>query len=184
MWDAVEFAVGSLAVIGGTLGGLLGVASRYLAVEADELESEIQALLPGSNCAQCGFVGCSQYAAALAKGEAPVTLCAPGGRATAEGLAHRLGVKADLSGHEDHGPQVAFVHEELCIGCLRCAQECSTDAIVGANKQVHTVITDVCHACAKCFKVCPTEAIEMRPVPATIGAWHWFKPAAGQSQHH
>jgi len=176
--------VGSLAAIGGVLGGMLGVASRYLAVEADEAEAEIQAMLPGSNCAQCGFVGCSQYAAALAKHEAGVTLCAPGGRAVAEALAKKLGVHADLSDHEDVGPKVAFVNEELCIGCLRCAQECSTDAIVGANKQVHTVIADVCHACAKCFKVCPTEAIEMRPVPKTIGAWHWAKPATGQQPQH
>jgi len=170
------FAVGSLAVMGLTLGGALGVASRYLTVESDPLEVELTGLLPGSQCGQCGFVGCSQYAAALAKHEAGVTLCAPGGKAVAEALAKRLGVSADLSDHEEHLPQVAFIHEELCIGCLRCVGECSTDAIVGAPKQLHTVISDVCHACGKCFKICPTEAIEMRPIPVTLGAWHWSKP--------
>jgi electron transport complex protein RnfB len=147
-----------------------------LAVEVNPLEVELQGLLPGSQCGQCGFVGCGQAAAALAKGEAPVTLCPPGGKAVAEKLAQRLGVSVDLSEHEEKGPQVAYIREELCIGCLRCIQECSTDAIVGANKQVHTVISDACHACEKCSKICPTEAIEMRPIHLTVGSWHWHKP--------
>lgn len=170
-------AVGSLAVMGATLGGILGVASRYLAVEENPLELEIQAMLPGSQCGQCGFVGCAQAAKALAAGEAPVTLCPPGGKGVAEALAKKLGVSADdLDHHEETGPVLAYVNEDLCIGCLRCVSECSVDAIVGAPKQMHTVIADACHACAKCFKVCPTEAIEMRPVPATIASWHWAKP--------
>lgn len=170
------FDVGSLAVMGVTLGAALGVASRYLAVETDAGEAEVLAMLPGSNCGQCGFVGCGQYAAALAKHEAAVTLCSPGGKATAEALAKHLGVSADLSEHEDQGPRYAYVNEELCIGCLRCIGECSSDAIVGSPKQMHTVIADACHACGKCFKICPTEAIEMRPVPLTLAAWHWAKP--------
>jgi electron transport complex protein RnfB len=168
--------VGSLAVMGVTLGAVLGVASRYLAVEADPLEEEITNLLPGSQCGQCGFVGCSQYAAALAKGGTPVTLCAPGGKATIEALSKKLGVHADTDGHEEVGPQVAFINEDLCIGCLRCIGECGSDAIVGAPKQLHTVISDACHACTKCFKICPTEAIEMRPILPTIATWHWNKP--------
>ena len=90
-------SVGSLAVMGLTLGSVLGVASRYLAVEANPIEAELQAMLPGSQCGQCGYVGCAQAAAALAKGEAPVTLCPPGGKATVEALAAKLGVKVDLS---------------------------------------------------------------------------------------
>ena len=90
-------AVGSLTVMGIALGGLLGVASRYLAVEGNPIEGEIKDLLPGSQCGQCGYVGCAQAAAALAKGEAPVTLCPPGGRALAQQLAAKLGVKVDLS---------------------------------------------------------------------------------------
>ncbi|MEO0034909.1 MAG: Electron transport complex protein rnfB [Pseudomonadota bacterium] len=170
-------AVGGLAAMGVTLGGLLGIAARYLTVEADPLEAELQAMLPGSQCGQCGFVGCQQFAAALAEGHASVSACIPGGAATAEALAKRLGVSLD--GHdvaEDAGPQVAFINEDLCIGCLRCANDCGTDAIVGAAKQVHTVIADVCHACGKCVKVCPTEAIAMRPVLPTLATWHWAKP--------
>lgn len=171
-------AIGSLTVIGATLGGLLGVAARFLAVEEDPLENELLGLLPGSQCGQCGYVGCGQYAAALAHEHAPVTLCAPGGKAVAETLAKRLGVSADLSGHQDTGPQYAVIDEDLCIGCMRCITECTTDAVIGAVKQTHTIIADVCHGCAKCFKACPTEAIRMVTVPVTLGTWHWDKPHA------
>lgn len=175
-------AVGSLTVMGAALGGLLGIAAKLLHVEEDPLELELQAMLPGSQCGQCGFVGCSQYAAALAHGEAGVTACAPGGKAVAEALAKRLGISADMDSHEEKGPEVAFINEDLCIGCLRCVQECSTDAIIGAPKQMHTVISDACHACSKCFRICPTEAIEMRPIPVTIAGWHWSRPD-GHSAH-
>lgn len=174
--------VGSLVVMGATLGGVLGVAARYFAVEENPLEVELQAMLPGSQCGQCGYVGCAQAAAALARGEAPVTLCPPGGKAVAEKLAKRLGVKADLSKQEEKEPQIAFIDEDLCIGCLRCLQECSSSAIIGGPKQMHTVVADACHGCAKCFQVCPTEAIVMRPITQTVGTWYWSKPAVG-GQH-
>jgi len=170
-------AVGSLAAMGVTLGAVLGVAARYLAVESDPLEAELQEMLPGSQCGQCGFVGCAQAAVALAKGEAPVTLCPPGGKAVAEALAKRLGVSADLSGHEEAEPRIASIDPSLCIGCLRCFNECSTDAIVGGPKQIHTVLTDYCHGCAKCFSTCPTEAVSMKPVPVNLATWHWSKPS-------
>ena len=110
-------AVGSLTVMGVALGGMLGAAARFLAVEENPLEEELKAMLPGSQCGQCGYVGCGQAAAALARGEAPVTLCPPGGRAVAEALAKKLGVTADLSEHEEKVPEYAVVREELCIGC-------------------------------------------------------------------
>lgn len=176
-------AVGSLTVMGIALGGILGTAARFLAVEENPLEEELKAMLPGSQCGQCGFVGCAQAAAALARGEAPVTLCPPGGRAVAEALAKKLGVTADLSEHEEKAPAYAYIQEEFCIGCTRCIKECSVDAIMGANKQMHSVIADVCHGCEKCVKVCPTEAIVMRPIAVTLGTWHWPKPEAGQPQH-
>jgi electron transport complex protein RnfB len=182
-YTSVYQSVGSLAAMGAALGAMLGAAAKFLAVEENPLEQELTSMLPGSQCGQCGFVGCSQYAAALAKHEAPVTACAPGGKAVAEALAKKLGVTADLSDHVDEGPVHAFIDEELCIGCLRCIGECSTDAIVGAVKQMHTVIPENCHGCKKCFKVCPTEAISMCKVPATLGTWHWSKPEEAAHAH-
>lgn len=169
-------AVGSLTVMGIALGGVLGLAARLLAVEEDPLEVELQAMLPGSQCGQCGFVGCAQAAAALARGEAPVTLCPPGGKPVAEQLAKRLGVTVDLSNTIQRGPVYAFIDESLCIGCTRCLKDCTVDAIVGANKLMHTVMSDVCHGCAKCVQVCPTEAIRMIEVPVTLAGWYWPKP--------
>ncbi len=169
-------AIGSLTLLGITLGTILGAAASHFAVKEDPLEEELKAMLPGSQCGQCGYVGCAQYAAALAKGEAAVTLCAPGGKVLIEALANKLGVTADLSAHEEKVPERAFIIEDLCIGCTRCIRECSTDAIMGANKLMHTIIFDACHGCAKCIKVCPTDAIVMVPVPVTIRNWHWPKP--------
>ncbi len=169
-------AIGSLALIGIVLGALLGVAARYLAVAADPLEAELKAILPGSQCGQCGFVGCGPAAAALAKKKAPVTLCVPGGKAVAEKLAKRMKLDIDLSGHEDAEPVYAVIDAENCMGCLRCSNECSSDAIVGAPKQIHSVLVDNCHGCRKCSHTCPTTAIDMRPLKIDINDWHWEKP--------
>ena len=169
-------AIGSLTVMGAALGGLLGVASRYLAVEGNPIAAEIQEMLPGSQCGQCGFVGCAQAAAALARHEAPVTLCPPGGRALAAALAAKLGIKADLSAVADDGPRIALVAEEICIGCCRCLKVCPTDAIIGAAKQIHSVIREACTGCGACVDRCPTEAMTMTPIPITIQHWVWPKP--------
>jgi electron transport complex protein RnfB len=166
----------SVTAIGLFLGSGLGAAARFLRVEGNPLEDELKSLLPGSQCGQCGYVGCAQYAGALTRGEAAPTLCTPGGRVVAQALAKRLGVHIDLSKHEDKGPEFAFIVEDLCTGCTRCIRECSVDAIFGTTKQMHTVLTDACHACGKCVPACPTEAIFMAPVPVTIRTWHWPKP--------
>ena len=154
-------AVGSLTTMGLILGALLGVAARFLAVKENPLEEELKEMLPGSQCGQCGYVGCSQYAAALAK---------------------KLGVTADTSGHEEKVPEHAFIVENLCIGCTRCIRECSTDAIMGGNKLMHTIIIDACHGCGKCVPVCPTDAIIMVPVRVTLRNWHWPKPEIESAQ--
>ncbi|MEY2633496.1 MAG: electron transport complex protein [Pseudomonadota bacterium] len=174
-------AIAILAGLGLLLGGLLGFAAERLAVEENPLEAELQGMLPGSQCGQCGFVGCGQAAAALARGEAPVTLCPPGGRALAEALAKKLGISADLSDHEEKGPVYAHVVPELCYGCTRCIPECNVDAIIGSTKQMHDVIAELCHGCGKCVEVCPTGGIELRPVPTTVSTWHWPKPQAAVS---
>lgn len=169
-------AILSLTLLGLVLGFGLGFAARKFAVEVDANVAAIEALLPGSNCGQCGYPGCPGAAAAIAKGEAPPTICPPGGKALVEALAKLLGIRVDLSAIADEGPKIAVVQEEICIGCCRCLKECPTDAIIGAAKQIHSVLREACTGCAKCIERCPTEALRMEPVPVTLQHWVWPKP--------
>jgi len=171
-------AISSLTALGLSIGFSLGWAAKRFKVEKDPLVDELEAMLPSSNCGQCGYPGCTPAAEALAKGEALVTLCPPGGRALAEALANKLGVEADLSGMEDRGPMLAFVKEATCIGCTRCFKACPTDAIVGAPKMIHTVIASACTGCSACVDICPTECLELQEVPTTLANWRWPKPGS------
>ena len=169
-------AIASLTALSLILGWLLGVAGRYLKVEGNPLTEKVAALMPGSQCGQCGYPGCGPAAEAIASGTAPITLCPPGGRALAEELANLLGVAVDLSGVAEKPPTIAHIHENLCVGCTKCFKRCPTDAIMGANNMIHSVFADACIGCELCFEVCPTECIEMRPLTATLQTWFWPKP--------
>jgi Na+-translocating ferredoxin:NAD+ oxidoreductase subunit B len=169
-------ALTSLTILGVILGLTLGVAARVFKVEGNALAGELQDLLPGSQCGQCGFPGCAGAAQALAEGHAPVTLCPPGGRAVAEALAARLGADVNLAGMKEIVPMMAEIKEEICIGCTRCYKVCPTDAIMGAAQQIHAVFREACTACGKCEEVCPTESIKLQPIPATLQSWHWSRP--------
>lgn len=171
-------AVVSLAVLGAVFGLVLGLAARLFHVERGGVEAELEAMMPGSNCGQCGFPGCAGAATALAAGTAAVTCCPPGGLALAEALAARLGIALDAGAIEVQVPQIAEVREEICIGCAKCFKSCPTDAVLGAVKQIHAVIREACTGCAKCETVCPTGAIELTPVPLTLQTWVWPKPAS------
>lgn len=172
----VVSAIISLTMLGLCLGLLLALAARFFKVESSPLVDELEALMPGSQCGQCGFPGCRPAAEALASGEAPVTLCPPGGSALAEQFARILGVEIDLSDVEEPGLMVAKVSEDTCTGCTRCFKVCPTDAIVGAPKQIHAVVADACIACRRCVDVCPTECLQMHAVPVTLKNWRWHKP--------
>lgn len=174
----VVSAIVSLTSLGLCLGLLLAVAARYLKVESSPVVDQLEALMPGSQCGQCGYPGCRPAAEALLAGEAPVTLCPPGGSALAEQIAGILGVEIDLSSVEDPELLVAKVSEDTCTGCTRCFKVCPTDAIVGAPKQIHAVVADACVACRKCVDVCPTECLQMHPVEVTLKNWRWHKPGA------
>lgn len=171
-------AILSLTLLGLALGLGLGVADRIFKVEGNPFVAEIEAMMPGSNCGQCGFPGCSGAARAIAEGHAAVTCCPPGGKPLATALAARLGISLDLSQVKDEGPKIAAVAEELCIGCCRCSKVCPTDAILGAAKQIHNVLREACTGCSSCVEKCPTEALTMAPVPVTLQHWVWPKPAA------
>lgn len=169
-------AVFSITVLGLVLGLALGLASRVFKVEGNPLVAEVEALMPGSNCGQCGFPGCSGAAGAIVAGSAAATCCPPGGKALAQALAAKLGLSLDLADVVDEGPKLAIVAEEICIGCCRCLKVCPTDAIVGGTKQIHSVLREACTGCGNCIERCPTEAMRLAPVPVSLPHWVWPKP--------
>jgi len=171
-------AIISLTLLGLLLGFLLGVAAKYLKVESSPIVDELESLLPGSQCGQCGFPGCRPAAEALVEGKAGPTICPPGGSALAEQIASLLGLDLDLSDVKEPELLVARVSEATCTGCTRCFKVCPTDAIVGAPKQIHVVVADACIGCKKCVDVCPTECLQMHPVEITLRNWRWTKPAS------
>lgn len=169
-------AIFTLTLLGLMLGLFLALAARYLKVEAEPIVEEITAMLPGSNCGQCGYAGCGQAAEAVAAGNARLDLCPPGGKGLIESLAARLGIDWDYSNAAESAPTVALVSEATCIGCTRCFKACPTDAIIGAPKQIHSVINSACNGCALCIDVCPTECLQMVEVKTTLENWRWPKP--------
>jgi electron transport complex protein RnfB len=136
---------------------------------APDLPARIDALLPQTQCTRCGFAGCSPYAAAIVSGEAQINQCPPGGQATIDALA-RLLDRPPLALNPAHGveapPLAAWIDEARCIGCARCLAPCPVDAIVGAQKFVHSVLADRCTGCELCLAPCPVDCIEMRPAAA------------------
>jgi len=169
-------AVLSITVLGIVLGYLLGLASRHFHVDTDPRIEQVESLMPGSQCGQCGYPGCSQAAAAIVNGEAPLTVCPPGGKGLVDTLAETLGVSVDTSGMVDTGVQIARVDESICIGCIKCLRNCPTDAIVGAPKQIHVVMEVACTGCGACVDKCPTGSISLVAEKPTLKTWHWSKP--------
>jgi electron transport complex protein RnfB len=154
---------------------VLGFAAVKFKVEGDPLVEQIDALLPQTQCGQCGHPGCKPYAQAIVAGEA-INKCPPGGQATINALADLLDVEAP-SLDAEHGEhldvkRVAFIREDECIGCTKCIQACPMDAILGAAKQMHTVIADECTGCDLCVEPCPVDCIDMIPVQSDLTNWH------------
>ncbi|HJS90012.1 MAG TPA: RnfABCDGE type electron transport complex subunit B [Steroidobacteraceae bacterium] len=135
--------------------------------------AEIDALLPQTQCTRCGYAGCRPYAEAMARGEAPINQCPPGGAATIAALAALLGREClplnPANGIEDP-PLIAQIDEQSCIGCVKCLPPCPVDAIVGARKQMHTVILELCTGCELCVAPCPVDCIVMIPRASLAGA--------------
>ncbi len=154
-------------------GLLLGYAAVRFRVEADPIVEKLDALLPQTQCGQCGYPGCRPYAEAIANGDI-INKCVPGGEPTIKRIAELMGVEVPVDGPiEPPIKKVAFIHEDLCIGCTKCIQACPVDAIVGAAKMMHTVIKSECTGCDLCVDPCPTDCIEMIEVPTTPDSWNW-----------
>jgi electron transport complex protein RnfB len=132
------------------------------------LAEPIDALLPQTQCTRCGYPACKPYAEAIARGEADINQCPPGGAAAIAALATLLGREPKplnpVNGIEKP-PEVALIDEETCIGCTKCIQACPVDAIIGASKMMHTILVDECTGCELCIPPCPVDCITMVSAP-------------------
>ena len=171
----------TLAVLGLVFGGVLGFAAERFQAEGNPLAEQVNALLPQTQCGQCGYPGCRPYAEAIAEGDA-INKCPPGGEETIQDLARLLDVEPqplDAAHGVEQEPLVAYIHEDICIGCTKCIQACPVDAILGAAKLMHTVIANECTGCDLCVDPCPVDCIDMVTVEPDIRTWTWTPPKSG-----
>ena len=175
-------AVIALLILGLPFGALLGFAAIKFKTEGDPIADQIESLLPQTQCGQCSYPGCRPYAEAIADGEA-INKCPPGGESTIHALAELLDVEATAL-DEEHGEEsvktVAYIREDECIGCTKCIQACPVDAILGAAKQMHTVIKSECTGCDLCVEPCPVDCIDMLPIKTTVQTWGWNLPVPAE----
>jgi H+/Na+-translocating ferredoxin:NAD+ oxidoreductase subunit B len=147
-------------------GLLLGYAHRRMPADSESLVEKVNDLLPQTQCAQCGYTGCKPYAAAIIDQDESINLCPPGGQETVDKLADLLGLDglplAEETPSQMHH-SLAFIDEELCIGCTHCRDACPVDAIVGAPQLMHTIISSECTGCELCLPPCPVDCISMVP---------------------
>lgn len=170
----IFFALLVIVLIAYIFGIILGFATVQFRVKSNPIVDQIDAILPQTQCGQCGYPGCRPYAEAISTGE-PINKCPPGGQKTIEMLAQLMGVDVAASAFDEEKSikKMAFIIEADCIGCTKCIQACPVDAIVGSTKSIHTVIKSHCTGCDLCVAPCPTDCIEMRPVQTTPDTWKW-----------
>lgn len=135
----------------------------------DKRVQQIDALLPQTQCDLCGYGGCQPYAKAIVNDNAPIDRCPPGGVDTLNQLAKLTGKDPGPLLNEFNktvkSPRIAVIDEAICIGCTKCIQACPVDAIIGAAKVMHTVITNECTGCELCVAPCPVDCIDIQSVP-------------------
>lgn len=171
----ILYSLLALAVLALIFGAVLGFASIKYKVESDPLVDQIDALLPQTQCGQCGYPGCKPYAEAISNGD-EINKCPPGGESTIKNIADLMGVEPkslDEAHGEEDVKKVAYIREDECIGCTKCIQACPVDAILGASKLMHTVIVDECTGCDLCVEPCPVDCIDMVPAPSNNKHWKW-----------
>ena len=173
----------TLAIVAAIFGLLLGYSAIRFRVEGDPVVDKIDAILPQTQCGQCTYAGCHPYAEAIAKGEADINQCPPGGEAVIIALADLLEVEV-IPLNAEHGEvkesrTVVYIDENTCIGCTLCIQACPVDAILGAAKHMHTVIESECTGCDLCIPPCPVDCIHIKAVMPTLKTWKWHRPEGG-----
>jgi electron transport complex protein RnfB len=161
-------------------------ASSRTAPETQALFLLLNDALPQTQCTRCGFPDCASYARAMAEEQTPINQCPPGGQAGIERLAALTGqpVIPLNPEHGQEGPRhVAIIDEAWCIGCTLCIKACPTDAILGANKLMHTVIEPWCTGCELCIPVCPVDCIQLENVTGEQTGWAaWSADQAGMAR--
>ncbi|RKZ41391.1 MAG: electron transport complex subunit RsxB [Gammaproteobacteria bacterium] len=171
--------VGMLGGLALLFGLLLGYATVRFKVEGDPVVEQIDAILPQQQCGKCGYPGCRAYAKAIVKGEADINQCVPGGSLdilTLANLLDRTPKSLDIKYGVEGLQKLAVIDESTCIGCLWCIQVCPVDAILGAPKQMHTVIAQECMGCERCIAHCPVNSLSMISIPLTADTWKWPYP--------
>lgn len=150
------------------------------------LAGRIHDALPQTQCKRCGYPDCLGYAQAISIGAADINQCPPGGSEGVVRLAAITGRPAKPIDPDfgSEGPRtVAFVDEDWCIGCTLCIAACPADAIIGSNKQMHTVIESECTGCELCLPVCPVDCILLENVTGEATGWQaWSAPQAAHAR--
>ena len=157
----MALGAGLLVALAILIGVLLARAAARLPQKDHEDIERINALLPQTQCGQCGLPGCRPYAEALLQGTADIDQCPPGGAATARALAGLLGSRSAQHMQAVPAIVIAVIDEPACIGCTRCIEVCPVDAIIGATHFSHTVIASDCTGCELCIPVCPVDCIRL-----------------------
>ena len=149
------------------------------------LAERIHTALPQTQCTRCGYDDCAAYAQAISGDTAAINQCPPGG---AEGIARLAAItgRPPLPLNPENGVEgpraVAVIDEAWCIGCTLCMPVCPTDAILGSNKRMHTVIEPSCTGCELCVAVCPVDCISMENITGERSGWQaWSQPQADEA---
>ncbi len=157
-------------------GSLLAYAQNRWQAKEDPVLEKINAMLPQTQCGQCGYPGCRPYAKAIMAGD-DINKCPPGGEQTILHLARMLGRdKTRLLITETDPGHTVVIREADCIGCRLCIQACPVDAILGAARFTHTVIQSLCTGCDLCIEPCPVDCIDIMMPEQTIEQWRWPEP--------
>jgi electron transport complex protein RnfB len=169
----------ALATLALAFAAFLVLAARRATVDQEAVAQRIDAALPQTQCGQCGYPGCAPYARAIARGDADINQCPPGGEHAIAAIANLLGrtpKPLDTRRGEHKARAIARIDESTCIGCTLCIQACPVDAIVGAAKLMHSVIEAECTGCELCLPPCPVDCIDMVPLMTEATQWKQRRP--------
>jgi len=162
-----------IALIATIAAWALNILAKQLPADEQSLIERVNALLPQTQCAQCNYPGCRPYAEAIVNNSADINQCPPGGDEGIKALAQLLGrdikpLDNSLTSHKP--PQIAIIREQDCIGCTLCIAACPVDAIIGASRKMHTVITASCTGCELCLPPCPVDCIDLLKTNTELSA--------------